>query len=1154
MKHLKKLFAVLLSLLLLLGIAPVSAFAMDIPKLTLGGPQDAVQALSQLAAEYWDEDYFAAMTFTAGQNDFIIDGEEIATREAPVIEDGEVFLPAEAVAQLRGSFQVAAAQDVHMSAHEAEALGLEVRAASDGTITVTAPFQTRRLLVKTDGGRPGQNYGAAEVIALPDNRFALQYKTEAQARYACEQLQNDPAVRYAEPDGVRSAGALEPTGIGSAAQATSWGSTRVGAIAFQSVLPANAPRVTVAVLDTGVDFGHSMLSGRFSTAYWNFVENNNNPADRAGHGTHVAGIVADATPANVQIMPLKVLNDKGQGVDSLFIEALRYAADNGARVANLSLGGPSIASNSWTDTIAYVHGKNMSVVAAAGNDGKEKPNYPAAIPGVIAVSASDNSDYHCSFSNRGDWVDLGAPGYNIKSAAPGNNTATASGTSMAAPHVSAAVALILSYCAMPQEDILPYLVSLCKPWKDSGDTYGFGAGILDIGPRNSNPSMQHTMSAGESAILTISQSPPVMGQKQFTTDAPNVVAVSPGGSFAALQPGTANVTATGANGVITTVAVTVKEVAAITLTGIIPTGYWIDRPLRLNAELFVGYTDGTIERVTVNENCMSGFVQGQRGWQTITLTYGGQSVQFPIWVDTRQLTGFYVWSPRGDQIYGQPINLQNAELRLTWDTHHGETVPITPDMCIGYDPNCYGHQEVGVLWHSQKVGSFSFTTKNPEVSSARLITPPNQTAVPPLEPIVPDGGVVELTYQNGSTEQIPMTAAMLENTKIDYYGNRLYYNDTYSVSVAVFGKSAGSYKLFIPDPAKGITLATPPSKTSYSHGEAIDPTGGMVRFTTINGTTFDYPLQAEWCTWGQTGAGTRKINITVRNYELSNTSISYSEWTIKTSFDVNYPSPAAKTFQSVALLTPPAKTQYITGEKLSTDGGKIKLNMSDGSAYMFSLRPEHCTGFNPNKAGAQTVTVNFNGKTASFTVNVKARAKNVEILTLPNKLSYGVWESVDITGGVLRVTNADGSVEEVPMTSPRVNVAQGSGGAPGRTCFDTVAVMCDNMAAAEFIIVYVNEKGYLSGLEISGALRYKKDYIDLTTDIPGLRWTSSNQKVIVVNAANVMSYKGTGKCTLSLVFEPPGRAPMTVGKINAQVKYTFLQWLLVIFLFGWIWL
>ena len=1154
MRKSKKLLAALLAFLLLLNIVPVSAMGIEIPPLTLSGPQDAVRALSQLAADYWNEDYFVATTFTAGQNDFIIDGEETTAREAPVIEDGEVFLPVEAIAQLRGSSQMAAAQDVRISEHETEALGLEVQTASDGTITVTAPFQTCRLLVKTTGGRPNQNYGAVEVIALPDHRFALQYQTEAQARYACGQLQNDPAVRYAEPDSVLSASALEPIGIDSAAQATSWGSTRIGAVDFQSVLPANAPRVTVAVLDSGVDLNHSMFSGRFSSVRWNFVENNGSPADRVGHGTHVAGIVADATPANVQIMPLKVLDDEGMGVDSIFIEALRYAADNGARVANLSLGGPSIAGNSWTDTIAYVHGKNMSIVAAAGNVGKEEPNYPAAIPGVIAVSASDSNDRHCSFSNRGDWVDLGAPGYNIKSAYPGNKTATNSGTSMAAPHVSAAVALILSYCAMPQEDILPYLVSLCKPWKDSGDTYGFGAGILDIGPRNANSSMQHTMDAGESARLTISQSPPVLGQKlTYASDSPNVVAVSPGGSFAALQPGTANVKVSGTNGVVTTVAVTVKEVAAIALTGDIPVGHRVDRPLSLNAAINIYYTDGTAVRATVNENFMSGFVQGQRGWQTITLTYGGHSVQFPIWVDTRQLTGFHIWSPWDDQVYGQPINLRNASLRFYWETHSSEDIPMTPDMCAGYDPYRYGIQEVSVLWHGQKAGSFDIAIKDPTLTGATLTTPPTQTAVPFLEPILPGGGVVELTYQNGDVKQVPLTTDMLSKTKLDY-SDWINNNGTYSVSVSFLGKSAGVYQLLTPDPAKGITLSTPPSKTSYSPGEAIDPAGGTVRFTAKNGTEFDYPLQSKWCSWGPAGAGTRKLNVVVRNYELSNSSNSSSKWAIGTSFDVNYPAPGPLTFSSVSLLAPPAKTQYLTGEQLNTTGGKIKLNMSDGSSYPFSLRPEHCTGFNPNKAGAQTVTVNFSGKTAGFTVNVKARAKNVEILALPNKLSYGVWEAVDLTGGVLRVTNADGSVEEVPMTSPRVNVAQGSGGAPGITCFDTVAVMCDNTAAAEFVIVYVNGRGYLDGLEISGSLRYKTDYIDLSTDIPGLRWYSSNQKVIIVNGANVMSYKGTGKCTLTLVFEPPGRAPMTVGRIDAQVKYTFLQWLLVIFLFGWIWL
>ena len=241
MKQGKRLLSLLLSLLLLFGAFPAVTGAAGFGAQHMNAPQDYIRALSQLVADHWSDAYFSAMILTPGEAEFSIDGEVTAISTAPAMQGEEVLLPREAVAQLRElprEISLQAAQPL-MTQHEAEAMGLRVQI-ENREIIVTAPYQTRRLLVRTINGLPGNSYGALVTLPLGDNRFALQYATEEQARMARLQLEADPAVLYAEPDGVLSLNAQAVEEI--ALQARSWGTTRIGAPAFQALLPANAPQ------------------------------------------------------------------------------------------------------------------------------------------------------------------------------------------------------------------------------------------------------------------------------------------------------------------------------------------------------------------------------------------------------------------------------------------------------------------------------------------------------------------------------------------------------------------------------------------------------------------------------------------------------------------------------------------------------------------------------------------------------------------------------------------------------------------------------------------------------------------------------------------------------------------------------------------------
>lgn len=219
-----------------------------------------------------------------------------------------------------------------------------------------------------------------------------------------------------------------------------------------------APRPLVAVLDTGVDWTHQYLSMRCfvnprdkidgkdndNNGYiddmrgWSFPDRSREPMDRNGHGTHCAGIVAQG---NCDVLPIKVLGDNNWGQAAWIAAGIRYAAIRGARVISLSLGNYDRV-KSIADSVAWAQAKGCAIVAAAGNDGTDirtNPIYPACLPGVLSVGALDGAVLWSS-SNIGAMIH--APGRRIRSTLPGNRWGLYSGTSMACPHVAAALAIL----------------------------------------------------------------------------------------------------------------------------------------------------------------------------------------------------------------------------------------------------------------------------------------------------------------------------------------------------------------------------------------------------------------------------------------------------------------------------------------------------------------------------------------------------------------------------------------------------------------------------------------------------------------------------------------------------------------------------------------
>ncbi|NPV60241.1 MAG: S8 family serine peptidase [Actinobacteria bacterium] len=367
-----------------------------------------------------------------------------------------------------------------------------------------------------EAAREALSRGLRFVRVLPGGALLLRASREIDLNV----LEYLPSIAWAEPD-LPFHAAEEPNDPDYPLQ---WNLQKINMPAAWDISGGGLPSVVVAVVDSGVayrDSGSFKRAPDFTaTAFvpgYDFVANDEFPDDEYGHGTHVAAIIASSydnafraagMAYSCSIMPVRVLDGTGSGTASTVASGIYYAVDNGARVINLSLAAPR-HSKAVGDAVRYAYENGAICVAAAGNEGSD-PGYPGGMdcPAdegnyVVAVGATDYRDLRAHYSNYGEGLDLVAPGGDLTrddngdgygDGVPQESYRTAGnpqsgfalswgeGTSMAAPQVSAAAALLLSLDPkLTPSETSDILTSSAKDLGASGWDIYHGYGLLDVG-------------------------------------------------------------------------------------------------------------------------------------------------------------------------------------------------------------------------------------------------------------------------------------------------------------------------------------------------------------------------------------------------------------------------------------------------------------------------------------------------------------------------------------------------------------------------------------------------------------------------------------------------------------------------------------------------
>ena len=521
-----------------------------------------------------------------------------------------------------------------------------------------------------------------------------------------------------------------------------------------------------------------------------------------------------------------------------------------------------------------------------------------------------------------------------------------------------------------------------------------------------------------------------------------------------------------------------KEVKDIVLTPPTKVKYVEGQSLDLTGgKVIVSYNDDTSEKIDLTSDMVSGYDKDHLGKQTITVTYQGKTATFEVEVIKKEATKIELVTPpdKVEYIRGQKLNLEGARIKVTYNDGDTKLIDVTEKMCSGFDSSLLG-QKIVTITYENKTTTFEVNIIERVITSIK-VEGIVKTKYVEGQSLDLTGGKVIVSYNDDTSEEIDLTSDMISGYDKDHLGKQ-------TITVTYQGKTATFEVEVIKKEATKIELVTLPDKVEYIRGQKLDPDGARIKVTYNDGDTKLIDVTEKMCSgFDSSSLGQKTVTITYENktvsftvnvveriltlittdgaikteyiegqpLDISNLKVIalYNDGTSEvidasmdmisgydanvigkqtitvtykgktTTFEINV---KAKSVTKIEV-TSPNKLEYIEGQGLDLSGGKVKVFYDNGTSEEISLTDDMISGYDASIVGKQTIIVTYQGKTATFDVNVIEKViTKIEMNSLPNKVNYLVDQKFEINGATIKVYYNDGSEEIVNVDSNMFNV------------------------------------------------------------------------------------------------------------------------------------
>ena len=408
------------------------------------------------------------------------------------------------------------------------------------------------------------------------------------------------------------------------------------------------------------------------------------------------------------------------------------------------------------------------------------------------------------------------------------------------------------------------------------------------------------------------------------------------------------------------------------------------------------FNNGTSDTVELKSEMVSGFDNTKVGTQTLTITINGKTTTFDVEIIEKTVVAVSVATKptKTEYLEGKDnLDLSGGQLRVTYDNGKSKLVSFTDEnvTVTGFNKNKPGTQTLTVYFEGF-TAKFDVTVIAKSVKNILISSLPNALSyLEGTEKLDVTGGLVKITYNNGTTETVPMTEDMVSGFDLNVVGSQV-------VTVTVGGKTAVFEIDVVTKTATSVKIETLPAKLTYREAkDTLNVSGGSIRVNYNNGKHDIVPMTAEMVT----GFDNTKIG-------KQTLTVAYSGFTVEFEIEI-----IAKRVASISVDTLPEKTEYVQNfNELNVDGGRIVVYYDNGTSEVINMTLDMISDFDNTKVGEQTLTVTYKEKTATFKIKVLKRdIVRAEIIKMPDRSVFSFYEFPDITGVEIKGYFNDGTTE-----------------------------------------------------------------------------------------------------------------------------------------------